>query len=63
MIEGRRRRYLLAILILALLLFNAPLVIVVDEVGGGGFLPAYLLVGWAVVIGLAALVMQWRAGS
>ena len=61
MIEGRRRRYLLAILILALLLFNAPLVIVMDEVGGGGFLPAYLLVGWAVVIGLAALVMQWRA--
>ncbi len=61
MIDGRRRRYLLAILILALLLFNAPLVIVMDAAGGGGFLPAYLFLGWAVVIGLTALVMQGRA--
>jgi hypothetical protein len=61
MIEGRRRNYLFAILILALLLFNAPLVIVMDEVGGGGFLPAYLFIGWAVVILLTALVMQGRA--
>ena len=61
MIDGRRRRYLFAILILALLLFNAPLVIVMDDVGGGGFLPAYLLIAWAVVIGLTALAMHWRA--
>lgn len=60
MIEGRRRNYLFAILILALLLFNAPLVIVMDEIGGGGFLPAYLFIGWAVVILLAALAMQGR---
>ncbi len=58
MIEGRRRNYLYAILILALLLFNAPLVIVMDAVGGGGWLPAYLFGGWAVVILLAALTMQ-----
>jgi hypothetical protein len=58
MIEGRRRNYLFAILILAILLFNAPLVIVMDEVGGGGWLPAYLFIGWAVVILLAALTMQ-----
>lgn len=61
MIDGRRRRYLFAILILALLLFNAPLVMVMDRVGGGGFLPAYLFIGWAVVIGLTALAMHWRA--
>jgi hypothetical protein len=61
MLDGRRRRYLFAILILALLLFNAPLVIVMDSVGGGGFLPAYLFIGWAAVIGLTALAMHWRA--
>jgi hypothetical protein len=61
MIDGRRRRYLFAILILALLLFNAPLVIVMDEVGGGGFLPAYLFVGWGLVIALTALVIHWPA--
>lgn len=60
MIEGRRRNYLLAIIILALLLFNAPLLIVIDEVGGGGFLPAYLFIGWAVVILLTAWTMQGR---
>jgi hypothetical protein len=60
MIDGRRRRYLFAILILALLLFNAPLVIVMDEVGGGGFLPAYLFLAWGLVIALTALVMHWR---
>ena len=60
MIEGRRRNYLFAILILALLLFNAPLVIVMDEIGGGGFLPAYLFIGWALVILFAALTMQGR---
>ncbi len=61
MIDGRRRRQLLAILILALLLFNAPLLIVVDAAAGGGWLPAYLFIGWAVVIGLAALVMRGGA--
>ena len=60
MIDGRRRRYLFAILIMALLLFNAPLVIAMDTVGGGGFLPAYLFLAWGLVIGLTALVMQWR---
>lgn len=60
MIEGRRRNYLLAIIVLALLLFNAPLLIVIDEVGGGGFLPAYLFIGWAVVILLTAWTMQGR---
>jgi hypothetical protein len=58
MIEGRRRNYLFAILLLALLLFNAPLLIVMDAVGGGGFLPACLFVGWALVILLTAWVMR-----
>ena len=61
MIEGPRRNYLLAILILAFLLFNAPLVIVMDAVGGGGYLPAYLFGGWAVIIMLAALAMRGRS--
>ena len=60
MIEGRRRNHLYAILILAFLLFNAPLVIVMDAVGGGGYLPAYLFVGWTLVILLAALTMRGR---
>jgi len=60
MIEGRRRNFLFAVLLLALVLFNAPVLIVMDAVGGGGYLPVLLFVGWALVILLAAWAMRGR---
>jgi hypothetical protein len=63
MIDGHRRRFLFAIIILALMLFNAPLLIIVDRLGGGGLLPAYLFLAWALVILLTAIAMHWRAKS
>ncbi|MDC8803840.1 hypothetical protein PRZ61_10355 [Halomonas pacifica] len=56
----RRRERLLALLLLALVLFSPPLVMIADRPLGGGLsaLPLYLLLAWALVIGLAAWLLE-----
>ncbi|GEN26853.1 hypothetical protein HVA01_04990 [Halovibrio variabilis] len=55
---------LMALVAIAFLLFCPPLIIVVDRLPSFniGWLPLYLFCAWATVIGLAAWLMERRAG-
>lgn len=61
---SRRTERLVALVVIALLLFCPPLIIVIDRLPSisGGWLPLYLFIAWAVVIGLTAWLMEQRAG-
>lgn len=63
-IKLRQTERLMALVALALLLFCPPLIIVVDRLPSFnmGWLPLYLFCAWAVVIGLTAWLMEYRAG-
>ncbi|MBF8221765.1 MULTISPECIES: hypothetical protein [Halomonadaceae] len=56
----RHQERLLALLLLALALFSPPLVIIADRSLPSGLsaLPLYLLLVWALVIGLAAWLLE-----
>jgi len=58
----RRQARLVALVVLAALLFSPPLVLVFDQPSGAGpsWLPLYLFLAWALVIGLAAWLMEHR---
>ncbi|PRY65713.1 hypothetical protein B0H98_102242 [Vreelandella songnenensis] len=60
----RHRERLLALTILALILFCPPLLLVVDRLPalGIGWLPAYLLAAWALIIGLTTWLMERPKG-
>ncbi|SDK59646.1 hypothetical protein [Billgrantia gudaonensis] len=63
MTEPRRRARLVALTALAALLFSPPLVLVFDVTPSGdgpSWLPLYLFLAWALVIGLAAWLMEQR---
>ncbi|MCA8864655.1 MULTISPECIES: hypothetical protein [unclassified Halomonas] len=62
--KSRHTERLVALVAIALLLFCPPLIIVVDRLPtvSVGWLPLYLFVAWAVVIGLTAWLMEQRAG-
>ncbi|KPQ26981.1 hypothetical protein [Halomonas sp. HL-93] len=63
-LKTRKTERLVALVVIALLLFCPPLIIVVDRLPpfGIGWLPVYLFSAWAIVIGLAAWLMEYRAG-
>ncbi len=55
---------LTALVLLATLLFTPPLVLLFDRPeGGASWLPLYLFVAWAAVIGLAAWLLEHRSGD
>lgn len=62
MSESQRRSRLVALIVLAALLFSPPLVLVFDlpSAAGPSWLPLYLFLAWALVIGLAAWLMEHR---
>tara|TARA_R110002020_G_scaffold58985_1_gene161325 strand:- start:857 stop:1066 length:210 start_codon:yes stop_codon:yes gene_type:complete len=62
--KSRQTERLMALVAIALLLFCPPLIIVVDRLPAFsvGWLPLYLFIVWAVVIGLTAWLMEQRAG-
>lgn len=62
--KSRQTERLLALVAIALLLFCPPLIIVVDQLPtvSVGWLPLYLFIAWAAVIGLTAWLMEQRAG-
>ena len=62
--KSRQTERLVALVTIALLLFCPPLIIVVDRLPtvSVGWLPLYLFIAWAVVIGLTAWLMEQRAG-
>ncbi|MGM0703552.1 hypothetical protein [Halomonas faecis] len=58
-----RRARLIALTTLAALLFSPPLVVIFDTGSSGdgpSWLPLYLFLAWALVIGLAAWLMERR---
>jgi len=61
--KSRQTERLMALVVVALLLFCPPLIIVVDHLPSFnvGWLPLYLFCAWAVVIGLAAWLMEHSA--
>tara|TARA_R110000850_G_scaffold33890_1_gene92005 strand:- start:189 stop:428 length:240 start_codon:yes stop_codon:yes gene_type:complete len=61
--KSRQTERLMALVVVALLLFCPPLIIVVDRLPSFnvGWLPLYLFCAWAVVIGLTAWLMEYRA--
>ncbi len=55
---------LVALVLLATLLFTPPLVMVFDRPAAGpSWLPLYIFVVWAVVIALAAWLLEHRSGN
>ncbi|TFH86723.1 hypothetical protein EQG41_10315 [Billgrantia azerbaijanica] len=63
MSEPRRHARLVALVVLAALLFSPPLVLVFDHPSATGpsRLPLYLFLAWALVIGMAAWLMEhWQ---
>jgi hypothetical protein len=56
----RRHARLIALIVLATLLFSPPLVLIFDRppAAGPSWLPLYLFVAWALVIGLAAWLLE-----
>jgi putative effector of murein hydrolase LrgA (UPF0299 family) len=62
--KSRQTERLVALVAIALLLFCPPLIIVVDRLPtvSVGWLPLYLFIAWAVIIGLTAWLMEQRAG-
>ncbi|MGE6605462.1 hypothetical protein ACQKE4_02960 [Halomonas sp. NPDC076908] len=63
-VKSRQAERLTALVAIALLLFCPPLIIVIDRLPSFsvGWLPLYLFIAWAVVIGLTAWLMEHRAG-
>ncbi|HDZ46899.1 MAG TPA: hypothetical protein ENI10_03465 [Halomonas sp.] len=63
-VKSRQAERLMALVAIALLLFCPPLIIVIDRLPSFsvGWLPLYLFIAWAVVIGLTAWLMEHRAG-
>lgn len=61
MMNPRRRERLLGLTALATLLFTPPLLLMADRVQGGIWLPVYLFVVWAAVIGLGAWLLEGHA--
>ncbi|SDN07907.1 hypothetical protein [Vreelandella arcis] len=63
-LKSRKTERLMALVAIALLLFCPPMIIVVDRLPAFsvGWLPVYLFSAWAIVIGLAAWLMEHRAG-
>ena len=61
--KPRKSERLMALVAVALLLFCPPLIIVIDRLPSLniGWLPLYLFCAWAVVIGLTAWLMEYRA--
>lgn len=62
-LKSRQTERLMALVAIALLLFCPPLIIVVDQLPSltGGWLPLYIFIAWAVVIGLTAWLMEQHA--
>lgn len=62
--KSRQTERLIALVAIALLLFCPPLIIVVDRLPAFsvGWLPLYLFIVWAVVIGLTAWLMEQGPG-
>ena len=62
--KSRQIERLVALVAIALLLFCPPLIIVVDRLPtvSVGWLPLYLFIAWAVIIGLTAGLMEQRVG-
>lgn len=62
--QTRKTERLVALVAIALLLFCPPLIIVVDRIPSShvSWLPLYLFCAWTTVIGLAAWLMEHRAG-
>ncbi|AVI63353.1 hypothetical protein [Halomonas sp. GFAJ-1] len=62
--HSRKVERLMALVAVTLLLFCPPLIIIVDRLPSFnvGWLPLYLFIAWAVVIGLTAWLMEHRAG-
>ncbi|SDG01200.1 hypothetical protein SAMN05216571_103412 [Onishia taeanensis] len=59
MMPPRRTERLVVLVILAALLFTPPLILLADRPAGGlSWLAAYLFVAWALVIGLAAWLLE-----
>lgn len=56
----RYRERLLVLVILALVLFCPPVLLIIDRLptSGIGWLAGYLFGAWAVIIGLAAWLME-----
>ncbi|MCW4148076.1 MULTISPECIES: hypothetical protein [Halomonadaceae] len=62
--QSRKTERLVALVAIALVLFCPPLIIVVDRLPSPhiGWLSLYLFSAWAIIIGLAAWLMEHRAG-
>ncbi|MCA1772065.1 MAG: hypothetical protein LC677_05355 [Halomonas sp.] len=62
--QSRKTERMVALVAIALLLFCPPLIIVIDRLPSShvSWLPLYLFGAWAIVIGLAAWLMEHRAG-
>ena len=62
-LKSRKTERLMALVAIALLLFCPPVILVVDRFPAShiGWLPLYLFGTWAIVIGLAAWLMEHRA--
>ncbi|MYL24404.1 hypothetical protein [Vreelandella massiliensis] len=56
--DSRHHARLIALILLALLLFCPPLLVVVNHLPGTASLALYLFGAWALVIGLAAWLME-----
>jgi len=58
-----RSQRLTALFLLGCLLFNYPVLTIFDQnglIGGIPILYIYIFVSWAALIGLTALVIEWR---
>lgn len=58
----RQKERLVALIVLAVALFSPPLLLLVDSPSQAGlsWLPLYVFIAWATVIGLAAWLMERR---
>ncbi len=58
----RQKERLVALIVLAMALFSPPLLLLVDSPSQAGlsWLPLYVFIAWATVIGLAAWLMERR---
>ena len=59
-LKGQR---LTALFLLGCLLFNYPILTIFDRnglIGGIPILYVYIFISWAALIGLTALVIEWR---
>ncbi|WP_372614851.1 hypothetical protein [Halomonas sp.] len=65
MTTPRIKERLIALILLALVLFSPPLILMMDRGHDAGLsrLPLYLFLAWALVIALAAWLMERRNGK